>query len=251
MRKLWKPALLLATVGVLAFGLLSSGAWFTSQDSSSTATFTSGTLIVDIQEPQPVQIASFSNMAPGDLTEDVVIIIKNNGTLPLAWFGDLVVSDNVLKDAIYIDYAKMEFLTPGGQTWYHDNSDNETPGEDTYDNFVTNGRGSGPYGSWYTDLADDSPFHVLTLGEFDGTNGMGSLPFEFMGALNPQYYYKLTLRFGMASGAENEYQDKGPLEVSFYVRSTQVKEGALNAQQPGWGTHLSWLEAQIADQTEP
>jgi hypothetical protein len=173
-------------------------------------------------------------MAPGDKTGDVVIIIENNGTLPLAWFGDLIVSNSVLKNAIYIDYAQMEFLPA---SW------------ETTDNFILNGVGSGPYPGWYNTLANQSAFGVVTLNVFDANNGMGSTPYEFMGALKPGYSYKLTLRFGFAEGAGNEYQGAGPMTIAFKADATQITAGALNAIGANFGTyHLTWMNDQIAKQ---
>jgi hypothetical protein len=70
-----------------------------------------------------------------------------------------------------------------------------------------------------------------------------------MGALKPGYRYELTLRFGFAPLAGNEYQGQGPLTVAFHAEAAQVNAGALNAFQAGFGdTHLPWLTAQIAKQ---
>ena len=237
MKKLWKPALLLAAIAIMAIGMLGSGAWFTDTTTQETGVISSGTLSIDDAKVGTLVLGSLDNMAPGDVTEDVVIIIENNGTLPLAWFGDLVVSNSVLKNAIYIDYAQMEFLAPGGGSW------------EPTDNFISDGVGAGLYPGWYNTLAASSAFGVVTLDKFDGNNGMGSTPYEFMGALKPGYSYKLTLRYGFAEGAGNEYQGKGPLNLSFKVDATQITAGALDALQAGFGTnHLTWLNLQIAKQ---
>jgi hypothetical protein len=239
MRKLFKPALLLATVGVLAFGLLSSGAWFTDTATSNTATISSGTLSIADGQVNTLPIGTIANMAPGDVTPDAEIIIQNNGTLDLAWFGNLIVGgDTDLKNAIYIDYAQMEFLSPGS-----------APNWEPTDNFIANGVGAGPYPAWFNSLAALSAFDVVTLDVFDGNNGMGSTPWEFMGALKPGYSYKLTLRFGFAGGAGNTYQNQGPMTISLQVDATQIASGALDAVQAGFGTtHLTWLNQQIAKQ---
>jgi hypothetical protein len=247
MRKLWKPALLLSVVGVMAIGLLGSGAWFTDAATSNTASISSGTLSIDDAQVSHLTIGSVSEMAPGDVTGNAEIIIKNNGTLNLAWFGDLAVSgDTTLKSAVYIDYAQMEFLSPSGANWQAGGPDN----------FITAGVGSGPYPGLFNSLAALSPFGVNTLSVFDENNGMGVGPYEFNGALKPGYSYKLTLRFGLAPLANNDYQDKGPMDITFTVKAAQIKAGAITAEIPaGYSWYvpglMDWLNAQIADQIEP
>jgi hypothetical protein len=153
MTKYLKPALLLAAVAIMAIGMLGSGAWFTDTATNQTAALSSGTLSIDDGKVAEFSLGAITNMAPGDVTDEVTIIIKNNGTLDLAWFGDLIVSGDLdLKDAIYIDYAKMEFFDPDGVGQW-----------EPVDNFITNGVGSGPYPSWFNTLAGQSPFGVVTL----------------------------------------------------------------------------------------
>lgn len=243
MKKLWKPALLLAAIAVMVIGLLGSGAWFTDAATSATTEISSGTLSIDDAKLSTLTIGTIANMAPGDITGPVEIIIENNGNMDLAWFGDLQVGSSILRNVIYIESAKMEFLTPGGNSWYLDKGF-------TFDQFITDGHGSGPYPDWYNGLVDPT-YEVITLAKFDGTNAMGSTPNEFMGALKPGYKYKLTLTFGMAPKAGNEFQTSGPLTINLRVDATQIKLGALEALRAGYGTHLSWLQAQIADQVEP
>jgi hypothetical protein len=238
MFKLWKPALLLAAAAMMVIGMLGSGAWFTDGAANTSGSISSGTLSINDAGVSSVDLGTITTMAPGDKTNDVVITIENNGTIDLAWFGDLVVGSSALKDAIYIDYAQMEFKSPSnGADW------------EPADNFITNGVGSGPYPSWFNTLAGLSPFGKVTLKNFDANNGMGSTPYEFMGALKPGYSYKLTLRFGFAEGAGNEYQALGPLSLGFDVDATQISTGALDGVKAGFGaTHLTWLNQQIAKQ---
>lgn len=224
MHKLFKPTLLLAAVGVMVFGLLSSGAWFTDTVTSNESSFSSGELSIEDGQFAAFNFGTITNMAPGDKTPYVSVYIKNDGTIPLGWFGDLqVTGDPVLADALYIDYAKMEFLSTDGVTpWY------------SPDEFFVDGvyayEGVAP-------LAGLDGF--VSLNEWDGNNGMGVTPYEFMGYEEPGYMYKLTLRFGFLEGAGNEYQELGPVNVSLKVDATQVKLGALNAL--GVGNALAWL----------
>jgi hypothetical protein len=238
MFKLWKPALFVGAIAVLVIGLLGSGAWFTDTVTSPTSSTSSGTLSLQDAGLTTFDLGTISNMAPGEKTQDVVITIKNDGNINLAWFGNLVITgDPVLQDALYIDYALMQFE---GGAW----------AEPDY-NFIANGVGAGPYPGWWNTLASQSPFGVVTLKKFDANNGMGSTPYEFMGALRPNFNYKLTLRFGFAEGAGNEYQGLGPVNLSFQVHATQISAGALNAFEAGFGTtHLVWLNQQIANQID-
>ncbi len=254
MKKLWKPALLLAAITVMVIGTLGSGAWFTDTATNSTGTITSGTLNIDGESVNTQTIGTIVNMAPGDRTGEAVIIIKNIGTLPLAWFGNLVIEtdpeDAALKDAIYIDYAKMEFLAPSGDNWQGSGGPKDGP-----DNFILKGFGSGPYPDWYNTLAAKGPFPVISLSDFDGTTAMGVAPYEFNGALKPDYSYKLTLKFGFYDLADNTYQGMGPMNISLVVNATQIKKEAIEAIEGynAWAMPnlMTWLDAQIADQVEP
>jgi len=229
-------------IGILALAMgYGTYSYFSDTKTSSENTFTAGILDINLGESETAEI-SISNMAPGDITGDWVITIKNTGTIPLAWFGDWVITGGVkLGEAIYIDYAQMEFLDSTG-----------VPGEwEQTDNFITNGVGSGVYPDWYNTLAGLSNFGVVTLDVWDGNNGMGTTPYEHMGALKPGYSYRLTVRFGFAAGAGNDYQGDvvNPVTIKFKVDATQVNAGALDALHSGFSIHLTWLNAQLAKQT--
>ncbi len=79
-----------------------------------------------------------ANMAPGDKTDYVTLTIENTGTLNLAWFGDLVIGNSILKDVIYIDNAEMRFLSPNGNNW-------QTEVNNGVDNFILDGEGNGQW----------------------------------------------------------------------------------------------------------
>jgi predicted ribosomally synthesized peptide with SipW-like signal peptide len=238
-----KILLSVATIGVV--GALAAGAtmaWFSDTETSTGNTFTAGTLALNGTGIADFNFGTLPPMAPGEITEERVITIKNDGTTDLAWFGDLVIGGGThLRDALYIDYAKMEFMK----------TDGTTPWEPV-DNFITNGRGSGLYPSWYNTLADNSSFHLNTLSVFDGNNGMGTTPYEFMGALKPGYSYKLTLKFGFAPAAGNEYQGNDsnnvPVTIAFKADAVQINADALNALHPTFSNHLVWLNTQISHQ---
>jgi len=242
--------IILTLMGMVAVSTLAVGvtiAYFTYSKTSDQQTIASGTLSLD-----DAGISSFvlgdvaGHMAPGETTEPVVITIKNDGDMPLMWFGDLIANgDGWLKEAIYIDNAKMEFVDQNGVAgignWL-----------EPTDNFITDGRGSGSFPTWYNTLADlpTSHFGVDSLNVFDGNNGMGDAPYEFMGALKPGYSYRLTLKFGFAGAAGNEYQGRGPLNLSFKVDATQVKAAAIHAVNSSWDASYfeSWANTQISHQ---
>lgn len=235
MRKILFSLMVIAVVAAMIGG--ATMAWFTDTATSQQNSFTAGVLSIDDSLVGADAAIVIDNMAPGDVTDEFVVTIKNNGTIPLAWFGDWQFGgDAVLKKALYFDYAKMEFLKPDGTTW------------EPEDNFITAGVGSGLYPAWFNTLAASSLFKVVTFDVWDGNNGMGTTPYEHMGALKPGYSYKLTVKFGFAEGAGNEYQGLGPVTAKLVVNATQVKAGALDALKPGFGTHLTWLEAQLAKQ---
>jgi len=237
MNKLWKPALLIAALAVMMFGMISSGAWFTATDTTSATTIQAGTLYIDAEQtvPAAIDLTKLANMAPGDVSGPVVITIQNTGSLPLYWAGDLTMSGwEEMKDVIYIDYAQMEFLGWSEPT----------------DNFIANGVGAGAYPSWYNGLAASDPFGVISLKTFDGNNGMGTAPYEFEGALMPGNSYKLTLKFGMVGQADNSYMGKY-INVGFKVDATQPKQAAITAKFPTIADPAfitSWALTQLANQ---
>lgn len=238
MRRILFSLMVIASVVALISG--GTLAWFTDTAASTPSTFTSGTLSINDGLVVNSGAIPIPNMAPGDLTDPITIEIKNNGSLNLGWVGDWQFTGNAkLQEALYIASAKMEFLKPDGSAW------------EPTDEFITNGRGSGPYPSWFNILASSSPFNVVTFKVWDGNDGMGVAPYEHMGALKPGYSYKLTVRFGMAELAGNEYQSLGPTSASLVVKATQINAAAMTAffGPDDWaGSHIPWMNAQLAKQ---
>jgi hypothetical protein len=226
MKKLWKPALLLAAVAIMAYGAISSGAWFTDTATTQTSTIKAGTLSLDNSEIV-MDVITINDMVPGDKSEPVEIVIKNDGTEPLAWFGDMQISESILKNAVYIEDAKMEFFRPDGSSW------------EPTDNFIKNGMG-------YTSNGANT---FATLAAFNNNPGMApQTPYEFMGALKPGYSYKLTLVFGFDKAAGNEYQNAGPITIKIKYDATQIDVDAMNALLSPLGNHFNWMNQQIAKQ---
>lgn len=240
--KLIASVMLIVLTTALIGGL--TGAWFTDADTAGTATFTAGTLNVDVSKGltafDVLDTAKLAAMEPGDDFGPVVINIKNLGTKNLAWFGNwtLALGDpakDALLDKLYIKTMKMEFFKADGVTTFY-----------PADTFIENGEGIG----WFEGL--ESVNGVVTLRNWN--NNASMLPgtgYEHMGALKPGAMYVLTVEFGFHYSADNLYQAGAlfisPVTVGFDVNATQVNEAAINAFLPGIGTNqITWLNNQIA-----
>lgn len=260
MNKILKSVAVIAFVAAIAVGATS--AYFSDTATSSTNTFTSGTLSLKNEGLVDAPAITIPNMAPGDVSPEYSIIIKNDGSMNLAWLGNWQFDGGVdgetdLKNALYIDYAKMEFLAPNGTTSWLDDATTgygpvSGPATDTngQDVFIENGTGHGPYSSWYTTLAGASPFGVVSFNKWNDNAGMvpGSV-YEHAGALKPGYSYKLTVKFGMAAGATDLYQGLGPVTAKLQVNATQLVSSQISALTGSWAD-MTWLNNQIADQVE-
>lgn len=225
-------------------------AWFTSEAVSEGNTFTAGTLRLDINDSLAsdgsfaIDIETLENLAPGDVMDEWIILhIVNEGSLDLAWFGRFFV-DGDLAGAIYIEDAQMEFL----------NADGEADKWEVTDHFIHQGRGHGPYPTFYESLAEQSEYGVVMLTDFLAANAMGSGGGVHMGALKPGFSYRLSVRLGIAELAGNEFQGKSAT-IHFEAVATQVNAAALEHlfAETDWlagagSTHLSWLNNQLAKQ---
>lgn len=254
-----KRILFALTALVLVIGTVGAGtfAYFSDEAFSKQNSFKAGTLSIDDSKVAESDAITIGNMAPGDVTAPFTITIKNNGNINLGWLGDWQftggVNDSVdLKNALYVHYAKMEFLSPSNQNWL----DDETQGyeADGSDVFISDGVGHGPYPSWFNTLAGQGLFRVVSLNLFN--NNAGMVPdsvYEHAGALKPNYSYRLTVKFGFAPGAGNDYQGLGPVTAKLRVAATQINSAALQAQgvpQASANGLVTWMNNQIADQTE-
>lgn len=245
MKKILLSSFIVIAIVALCGGML---AWFSDTATSGTNSFSAGTLSIDdskVAESSPITL---TNMAPGDVSGEFYVIIENNGTLNLAWLGDWQFDGGNngsydLKNALYVNYAKMEFLSPTNTNWAADGTDV----------FITNGVGSGSWPGWYNTLAAASPFGVVSLNKWNNNAGMvpGSV-YEHAGALKPGYKYKLTVKFGLAELAGNGYQGLGPVTAKLKVNATQINTSAIQVYTGtgGWAD-VTWLNNQITDQIEP
>ena len=100
-------------------------AWFTDSDDAGTATFTAGTLTIDVSDgltgfQNLLPGSKHGNMNPGDVYDEIEIIIENKGSKKLGWVGNWSVTQldsqlsDALLDGIYIKNMKMEFKSPEG-----------------------------------------------------------------------------------------------------------------------------------------
>jgi len=252
-RKLKSKLMMTMLALTMALALVAGGtmAWFTANDDAGEAVFTAGTLKVDVSDglttfANLLPNSKHGNMNPGDVYDEIEIIIENTGTKNLIWFGDWSASltdstkTDALLDGIYIHSMKMEFLAPAGGTW-----------NEPTDQFITDGIGSGAYPGWYNTLAAQGPFPVVSLRSWLDNNGMGVTPNEHMGALKPGYKYKLTVQFGFYFAADNNYQGDvaSPVEITFAVNATQVVADAITAIGiPNAASHVTWALGQLANQ---
>ncbi|HZW02889.1 MAG TPA: SipW-dependent-type signal peptide-containing protein [Anaerolineaceae bacterium] len=209
-----------AMIAIMALGMLNTGAWFTDSVTSAPNTLHSGTLSLDDGRMSTISLGTIENVYPGWESGPVKIEIYNDGTLDLAWFGNLIVSGNdVMKDAIYIKQAKMEF---NGGAWTEPD-----------DLFIENGLGAGQYDDCYDTLG------LLTLRTFDNhTCNIPQTGHEFYGALRPHFSYTLTLWFAMDKSAGNNAQDKS-IDISLKVDAMQANQEAIEHYNPVLGLHYN------------
>lgn len=267
MKKKLMAIISIAAIAVMVFGILSSGAWFTTSKASTPSAVTAATLNLD--DSGIAQAANFvvDNMAPGDNPKELVITIKNIGNIPLGWYGNWEFNgSDLLKEALYVEFAQMEFLKPDGVTNWQPLEGNcpagNTPGSTTAgtDIFIKDGKGYGCYAAPTDTQLRTGPgplvnkFGVISLKAFDDNSLMSggktnpAFPYEHMGALNPKYSYRLTIRFGFAEGADDTYQGAGPLSIQFNIKGTQINAKALNALYPGLGGDIIWMNNQLPKQ---
>lgn len=259
--KIFKSLSLIAAAVALIVG--ATYAYFSDSVTSSENTFSSGTLSINDSKLTDAVELEIENMAPGDVSDEYSVVIENNGTINLAWLGDWQFSGGDggsvdLKDALYIDYAKMEFLSPTDDNWLDDSTLGYEP--DGSDIFIEDGVGHGPYPGPYTALIG-GPLSVLSLNQWNNNSTMvPSSDYEHAGALKPNYKYRLTVKFGFAPSAGNDYQNLGPVTAKLQVNATQINTDALQDQGVPAATAdewtkltptTGWLHNQIADQIEP
>ena len=225
--------------------IMATRAYFTSQSVLGASLLTSGTLDINATQggSSVLNLGSVGNMAPGDVTNEVVMDIKNDGSLNAGWVGYFQTGGDELEGAVYIKEAQMEFLKPDGATTW-----------EPLDHFISNGVGSGLYGAYYTALAATDPYGVITLKTWNTDNAMGAGGGVQMGALKPNHSYRMTFTLGFAPLAGNTYQGK-TMSIAYKVLSTQINGDALDSLflsdprlNPPGHNHVTWMNQQIAKQ---
>jgi len=243
----------LVTVALMAsVTVAATRAWFSSTQTISGNTLSSGTLTIGLtgneaETQQTFDLGEVGNMEPGDITETAVIEIENTGSLNLLWFGYFNFGGNQeMLDKVYIEEAKMEFLNPTGGTWQ------------TEDQFIAAGVGSGSYPTYYNQLAAADPIGKISLRTWNNANAMGAGGGVQIGALKPDYKYRMSFKLGFDESADNYYQGKS-LSMSYTTVATQVNKEAMVELQNGntrlldnpflWGTSPNeWFVNQISKQ---
>lgn len=214
-------------------------AWFTDTETNSGNTFTAGTMDVDLNgSTNLINLGSIGNMAPGDVTDLATLEITNPGTLNLAWFGKLVITgDDSMKDKVYIDYMKMEFLKPDGSSW------------EASDEFIINGVGNpATYANTAFAGLKDATTGVITLRNWLGNNLMApGSGYENMGALKHGYKYRLTFKLGFHNSAGNEYMGKS-IDIAYKIDATQINATALDSLVTNGHNYVTWMNTQITNQ---
>ncbi len=240
-----------------------TGAFFTDTTTSATSTLSSGTLSLDVNENDSAEsfewtLADNLVLAPGDSTDWVDVIVKNDGAMPLAWFGHFnVMGDEGMEKAIYIKDAKMAFLTPDGGSWAQPDFGYPDPAPDgpVVDQFITDGIGSG---RWPVS-ATSYDFGKISLDTWNTRMNIWNIGVgnNLSGALNPGYAYKFSFRLGMAEEAGNLYQNQS-LSLSLTVDATQTNDAALDSfltSTPGYvgpnHGHNNWLRGNLDYQIVP
>lgn len=234
-------------------------AWFTDEDDAGKATFTAGTLSVDVSglkefyDEEIELLTTIDHMNPGDEFGPIEIIIENTGNKKLMWLGDLEFelknlnkNDNLL-DAMYISYAKMEHLNEDDTDWLEAAE------------FITNDGTEAGSLSFLLDspaILDDENGEkitpVMTLRGFNDHTQNGG-PGEFAGALIPGCKYKLTLKFALHKRAGNDCQGNvaSPIKIGFNVSAYQHNADYYEELRPTLGishTMYNFCEGLFAKQ---
>ncbi len=250
-----------AIVFAAAVVATATGAFFTDTEAANPANvITAGTLALEVNDNNStgtftLDLGDTDAMAPGDLMAVEEIKIENNGSMNLGWVGYFTTSGanaSAMSKKVYIKEMQMEFKDADSNDW------------ETADDFITNGIGDGTYGAYYTNLKSTDPNALdggISLEHWNSVanNMMGVGGGVFMGALKEgDYDYRLTFQLGLDESAGNNLQGK-TMNIGFVAMAMQVNEAAitetLNSGAPLIGAanaaaHKTWMEAQIANQTE-
>jgi predicted ribosomally synthesized peptide with SipW-like signal peptide len=205
----------LILIGVLAFGAgLGSYAWFTSTAASTGNAFTSGTLQLDINDggdgAYTLDFGTIGNMAPGDVTDDVIIKIENSGSLDHGMFRRFKMSGSAgLANQLEVVTYKVEDWSTGGVL------DLTTHSHWSTNRWDIDGDG-------YVSLKD------LTDKPYDDGGGWAIL------GLKPGQNQTVTVGFKLREEAGNGVQGK-TVNLGMEVIATQINAGAIQASMDGKG----------------
>jgi len=242
-----KMILGLAAIGMSAIiAVGGTYAWFTSTPTLTSNNFTTGTLTAKLTGSggaTTLDLSAANKLVPGEVMgTPTSITIENTGSANLAWFGKLVFSGNdALKDHIYIDSMKMEFLDPDGvSTWL---SEDEFIKDGV--GYTGNGAGQGE-ADWFNSLKDNASGKI-TLRNFMGNQGVNALGYENQGSLKPGFKYRITFKLGLTGNTDDTLQNQ-PANLSYKVISTQINSDALENLISGGSIHFQWFSTNISTQ---
>lgn len=249
MKKIMMSLLTIALVGAVITGGVM--AWFSDTETSTTNTFTSGTLNIKVNNSDPglftFDLGTISNIAPGDMTGTATIKVENIGNLDAATFGRFVLTDDeglALKLKFY-EYQVLYFMSDGTTAVARWNPDDPYYGTAiNMDYWVKDGvMHSGVVRAGGKD----------NLREWVDGNGALDIPGASwdMEGLKPGSHYVLSFQFQMDPGAGNWYQGKS-VTLGYEVWATQINRGAVLALNLGGNmptevdAHVGYMTRQLA-----
>ena len=203
-------------------------AWFTSQAATERVTFTAGTLKVSISGAgeTAVDFGQMDNMAPGDETETAKIVIKNEGTLPMAMWArwEYSGSEYLARQLEVIQYTVNDWSTQG-------------PLDMT---------GHPHWSTWRWDSDGDGHVSLYDLCKREKPYGNG----WFGLVLKPGETHEIDVRFLLREDTGNSAQDKSAA-VRLRVMATQPNQAAVDAlfaERTDGPTNFYNYAAQLADE---
>jgi predicted ribosomally synthesized peptide with SipW-like signal peptide len=219
----------------LAIGLVGGAfAYFDSSATSSTNTFSSGTVVVTIDDSgyTSVPIASIGNMFPGDITPWMSMKVKVVGSLPeVATYSRFTISDGdndgLSKVLNFYDYQVLYFYPDGTKNVRYGvaGTDNYFGTERNEDYFIKEGDASTSSPQSWTGIGGDINLNDWIYDGFGPGDNRGAWDGE---GLIKDSYYVVNFRLQMDPAAGNAYQGKS-VTVGFEAKATQNVAAAILA----------------------
>lgn len=219
----------LLVVGVVtAAGIGASQAFFSDTETSSGNVLSAGTFQIDVDGNSDgtfdINLAKVTGLMPGDKTGEAKIVVKNNGNVDMATFGQFTLSgiggtslDEVLKFYTY----KVDYFDQNGAVARWASDDPYYGLDNNEDWFIKDGN---PHSQWVAYGGK----HFLNEWVFG--NGPLDVPGTSwdMEGLKPGEYYEITFELQMDPFAGNTYQGED-VTIGYVVKATQIDTDAINA----------------------